>query len=231
MLNCNRGFNMKTSAYLSDRVQKILLICAFPASLLKIGTDILAGFLWEGYNFTSRSISDLSAIGAPTRPLVVPLDLMADIFLTAFALGVWLLASGNRALRITAGMLIGNAVFLLIGVFFPFHLNEAISSVTNTTNTIIIGVSVLFLLLAIGFGSAAYRNWFRFYSIGTFLVFLVEDIWATWATPFVLAGQRGPLVGIQERTMLYGYLLWIVVLAVVLLQSKRLYSSMNGIDT
>jgi len=221
---------MKTSAYLSDKVQKVLLVCGVLASLLKVGTDILAGTLWEGYSFTSRSISDLSAIGAPTRPLVVPLDLMADALLIAFALGVWALAGRNRALRITAVMLFGNAAFLLIGAFFPVRLGEALSTFANTMNTILIGVSVLFLLLAIGFGAAAYRNWFRLYSIGTFLIFLVEDVWATWGSPFVLAGQRGPLVGVQERTMLFGYLLWVVVLAIFLMRAEKVTGSNNSGD-
>jgi hypothetical protein len=212
---------MKTSSFRSDTIQKALLVCGVIGPLLKVGTDLLAGNLWDGYNFTSRSISDLSAIGAPTRSLVVPLDLIADVLLIAFALGVWRLAGGNRWLRVTAVMIFGNAAFLFIGIFFPFHLGEAMSTFPNTMNTIVIGISVLFLLLATGFGAAAYRNWFRLFSIGIFLLFLAGDIWATRHTPFVLAGQRGPLVGVQERTMLYSYLLWVLVLAVFLLRQER----------
>lgn len=219
---------MKTSGYPSEKVLKVLLLCGIIAPLLKIGTDVLAGTVWEGYDFTSRSISDLSAIGAPTRLLVVPFDLTADALLVVFAFGVWALADRNRSLRVTAGMIFGNAAFLLIGGFFPFHLDEDLSASANTVNTIVIGVSVLFLLLAIGFGAAAFRNWFRFFSIGIFLIFLVEDVWATRHTPFVLGGQRGPLVGVQERTMLFSYLIWLVVLAIVLLRTKKRLDPINS---
>ena len=55
------------------RIRRLLLICGILASLLWIGTDIVAGVLWEGYSFVDQAVSELSAIGAPTRPLVVPL--------------------------------------------------------------------------------------------------------------------------------------------------------------
>ena len=203
-------------------MSRFLLVCGILSSLLYVGTDILAGMLWEGYNFASQSASELSAFGASTRSLVLPLELTADVLLIAFALGVWVSAGRNRALRVTAGLLAANAVTALVAVaFFPMHPGEAVSTFDNTMNVVLMGVSVLFLLGAMVFGAAAYKNWFRFYSIGTFLVFLVEDILATLGAPQAIAGQPGPLVGIQERTMIYGCLLWVVVLAIVLLRAKK----------
>ena len=67
-----------------------LIICGILASLLYIGTDILAGMLWKGYSFTDQAISELLAIDAPTSGLVVPLFTLYDLLLVAFALGVWL---------------------------------------------------------------------------------------------------------------------------------------------
>lgn len=51
---------------------KVLLICGIVSSVLYVSTNILAGMLWEGYSFTSQVISELSAIGAPTRLLAIP---------------------------------------------------------------------------------------------------------------------------------------------------------------
>ena len=203
------------------RMSRFFLVCGILSSLLYVGTDILAGMLLEGYHFASRSASELSAFGASTRPLVLPLELAADVLLIAFALGVWI-SAGNRALRVTAGLLAANAITALVAIaFFPMHPGEAVSTFANTMNVVLMGVSVLFLLGAMVFGAVAYRNWFRFYSIGTFLVFFVEDILATLGSPQAIAGQPGPLVGIQERTMIYGCLLWVVVLAIVLLRAKK----------
>jgi hypothetical protein len=118
-----------------------------------------------------------------------------------------------------ASMVVGNAVLSgLASAFFPNHLGEAASS--NNIG-VILGAAGMFLsLLAIGFGAAAYRNWFRFLSIGILLTFLVLTILGL-LRPQIAEGQPVSLVGLQERTMAYGYLLWVLVLAVVLLRARR----------
>ncbi|HZD60723.1 MAG TPA: DUF998 domain-containing protein [Anaerolineae bacterium] len=203
-------------------LREVLLVCGILAPLLFVGTDILAGTLYPGYNFISRSISELSAIGAPTRPLVLTLNLTADVLMIAFGVVVWLLAGPKRSLRIMAGLIVGNAVVSLVAsVFFPMHLGEAASASSNIMGVILGAVSVVFFLLAIGFGAAAYRNWFRFYSIGILLAFLVLAILRLSGALGVPAGQSVSLVGVQERTMVYNYLLWVLVLAITLLQTKE----------
>jgi hypothetical protein len=203
------------------RLRKVLLICGILASLIWVGTDILSGMQWEGYSFISQSISELSAIGAPTRPLVFPLSLTYDVLMIVFGLGVWGLAGQKHALRVTAGLLIGNAAISLVVVaFLPMHLGEAMSTSANIMNVILGAIGMLFFLLAIVFGAAAYRNWFRFYSIGTLLAYLVLTIFGLLVAPQIAAGQPTSLVGVQERTMVYIYLLWVIVLALVLLRAR-----------
>jgi voltage-gated potassium channel Kch len=101
-------------------VLKVLLTCGILALLLYASTDILAGALYAGYSFTSQAISELFAIGAPTSHLVVPLFTVYDVLLVAFALGVWVSAGRNRALRVIALMVVGNAANgLVLWNFFP----------------------------------------------------------------------------------------------------------------
>ncbi|MFB0517655.1 MAG: DUF998 domain-containing protein [Acidobacteriota bacterium] len=203
-------------------VRKVLLICGILSSLLYVGTDILAGTLWEGYSFTSQPISELAAIGAPVRPLTAPLFIIYAVLLLAFALGVWGLAGRNRALRVTGGLLIVIGLVGFMWTPFPMHLGEPVSSLANTIHSIFAGVQVLFILLAIGFGAVAYRNWFRFYSIGTILTLLVAGV-----AGFCLAaaGQPTPWFGVIERINVYGYLLWVAVLAIVLLRAEKEHGS------
>jgi hypothetical protein len=54
-------------------VRKLLLVCGILSSLLYVATVVLAAMRWEGYSSTSQTVSELIAIDAPTRPLVVPL--------------------------------------------------------------------------------------------------------------------------------------------------------------
>ena len=199
-------------------LKKVLLICGILSSLLYVGTDILGGMLWEGYSFTSQAISELAAIGAPTRPLAAPLFTIYAVLLVAFGLGVWGSAGRNRALRVTRGLLIGIGLIGLVWTPFPMHLGEPVTSLANTMHSIFAGVQVLLILLAIGFGAVAYRKWFRFYSIGTILTLLVAGVVAFW---LAAAGQATSWFGVIERINVYGYLLWLVVLAVVLLRAEK----------
>jgi hypothetical protein len=209
---------MGTSGDLPNTIHKLLLACGIFASLLYLGTDILAGLSKKGYRFDSQSGSVLSAFGTATRPLVLPLMLMAYILFIAFASGVWFSADGNLAMRVMAGLLAGYAVFSMLAMaFFPAHLDEAVNTRANTMNVIISAVGVLLFLLAIGFGAWANRDWFRSYSIATLLAFLVLAVFRLSGVIAVRAGQS--LVGVQERTMMYGELLWLALQAVVLLRA------------
>lgn len=94
--------------------RKLALTCGLVAPLLYIATDILAGTLYHGYSFTAQAVSELFAIGAPTNRLVVPLFTVHSLLLLTFALGIWMSAGGNRALRVMAWMVVGNAVNSLV---------------------------------------------------------------------------------------------------------------------
>jgi hypothetical membrane protein len=107
----------------SSKLRNVLLICGILASLLYVATDILAGMLWEGYRFSSQAISELSAIGAPTRPLVVTLGIIYDVLLMAFGLCVWVIAAGKRrALRLIGGLLVGIGAIGFVWTQFPMPL-------------------------------------------------------------------------------------------------------------
>jgi hypothetical protein len=207
---------MGLSSDLSNSILKFLLVCGILASLLYVGTDILAGLLKKGYRFDSQSGSVLSAFGTTTRPFVLPLFLIANILFISFALGVWFSADGNLAMRVMAGLLSGYAVFSILAIaFFPAHLDESKNTRANTMNVIISAVGVLLFLLAMGFGTYANHDWFRYYSIGTLLVFFVLAVFRLSGVIPVPSGQS--IVGVQERTMMYGELLWLVLQAIVLL--------------
>jgi hypothetical protein len=201
--------------------QMSLLICGIIAPLLFIVTDIAAGTLWKGYSFISQSISELSAFGAPTRPMVVALNLIYYVLLGTFGIGVWRAAGQNRLLLVIAALLEGTIVFNLAAEFFPLNSAELMSSYSNSMNVILKGTSVMLFLLAVGFGAAAFRNWFRFYSAGTLLAFLILTILGIYVFPYIGFPQPVSRVGAQERVMVFGFLVWAAVLANVLLRSEK----------
>ena len=206
----------------ASTLRKVLLICGILASLLYVGMDILAGMLWEGYSFTSQAISELSAIGAPTRPLVVTLGIVYDVLLIAFGLCVWVLAGRRHALRLIGRLLVGIGAIGFVWTQFPMHLRGAEMTFTDTMHWTIAGVVVLLILLMVALGVIAYRKWFRLYSIGTLVTLLVVGMWSIFVGGAQIAAQEStPFFGVTERITVYGYLAWVAVLAIVLLRMKR----------
>jgi len=204
-------------------VRKVLLVCGILSALLYVGTDILAAMRWEGYSYVSQTVSELIAIDAPTRPLVVPLFTTYAILVYAFAVGVWQSAGPKRALRVTAVGMAGKEILgLAVTLFFPIHLRGVEGTLSDIMHGILTGVGVLlFMFPAMGFGAAAFGKRFRLYSIVTILIFLVCGTLAGLDGPRVAANLPTPWMGVWERINIFGYMLWVVVLAISLLRAQR----------
>ncbi|HXF63653.1 MAG TPA: DUF998 domain-containing protein [Caldilineaceae bacterium] len=200
--------------------RKVLLICGILAALLYIGSDILAALSWEGYSYTAQSVSELRAIGAPTRSFLMPILLIYTLLEIAFGFGVWRAATPGglpkRSLRIAGALLIGLGVLDLIGPLFSLNLNEAAGSLANTIHVIVTAVTLLLLLLVIGFGATANGRWFRLYSYATILLFIVTGVWSFLELPRIAANLPTPWLGVRERMGIFGYMLWLAVFAIVL---------------
>jgi len=160
------------------------ITCGILASLLYVAGDILGALWWEGYSYTSQTISELGAIGAPSRPLGIPISILHNALLIAFAIGVRRSATAKRGLRVTAGLLIGVAIIgEVTALFFPMHLRGAEQTLTDTMHIIFTGVNVFLIVLAMGFAATALGKRFRLYSIASILMLLFFG---------ALAGMDGP---------------------------------------
>jgi Protein of unknown function (DUF998) len=201
--------------------RRLLLLCGILSSLVYVVTTVLAAARWEGYSPASQTVSELFALGAPSRPLVVSLFLVHNVLLIAFALGVWRSAGARRALRVAACLLIAiGVVGAVTTVFFPIHLRGAETTSTDTVHAAFTGVTVLFIVLAIVFGAAAFGTGFRLYSGVTLVVLMVFGALAGLDGPRLAANEPTPWLGVFERVNIGGYLLWLLVLAVVLVRPR-----------
>jgi len=198
--------------------RKGLLICGIVSSLVYVGLTILGAMQWEGYSSVSQSVSELSAIGAPSRPLVVPLFITYSVLVIAFGLGVWRSAGRKRNLRVVAGLLIAFGVVCLSGPLTPMHQRGAEVTLTDTLHIVSAIVDVLLFLLIIGFVATAFGKRFRLYSIATIVILLVFGALAGLDGPRIAANLPTPCVGVTERINIFGYLLWFAVLALALIR-------------
>ena len=204
-------------------LKRILLICGILSSLLYVGTDILAAFLWKDYSYTSQTVSELIAIDAPTRPLVVPLFIMYSLLVYAFGVGVWQSSGQKRALRFASVGIVGKEILgLVVTIFSPIHLRGVEGTLTDTMHITLTGVGVfLFMFPALGFGAAAVGKHFRLYSIATMMIFIVFGVLTFIDGSRISVNLPTPLIGVWERINIYGYMLWIVVLAIILLRTEK----------
>lgn len=202
--------------------RKILLVCGITSSLLYIVATILGAARWEGYSSTSQSVSELIGINAPSAPIVVPLFLIYSILIYAFGAGIWISAGQKRALRVAAVLIITKEVLGLMGTLFaPIHLRGVEGTFSDTMHVILTGVGVLLCMFpAMGFAASAFGQHFRLYSIGTMLIFLVFGALAGSDGPRIAANLPTPWLGVWERINIFGYLLWVVILAIALLRAQ-----------
>lgn len=203
----------------SMTAQTFLLACGIVSSLLYVATDLIGASRWEGYSLTAQTISELAAIDAPSRSFVSPLFLAYGPIFIAFGVGVWRAAGRRRALAGSGACMIAMGVAGLPGIFFPIHMRGVEATFTDVMHVVITSVLVVFILAFIALGSAAHGRWFRMYSVATFLALVAGGAYVGLVeTPRLTAGMATPWLGVAERVMVHGYLLWVVVLAVILLR-------------
>jgi hypothetical protein len=200
--------------------RKILLVCGGLSSLLYLTMTAAIAQRWEGYSSAARTISELSAIGAPTRPVWVAAAALYTVLVTAFGWGVYMSAGGARSLRI-AGVLIGAYGALgLVWPFFPMHSRDVLAagggSLTDTMHIVWSVVTVLLMLFAIAFAAAAFGRRFLLYSVGSLLLLVTFGVLTFLDSPGVAANTPTPWIGVWERLDVAVFLVWVVVLALAL---------------
>lgn len=204
--------------------RQALLLCGVLSTLLYIATDVLGGLRYDGYSFTSQAISELAAIGAPSKSFVDPLFIAYDVLVLVFGIGILREAAGrNRALFITSVMLIGYGAIGLAAALagpglFAMHQRGSGSLTTDAPHMILTGVLVLLLLLAMGFGAFALGKRFRIYSLASLVTLLVFGALTSAFAARLAAGEPTPGMGIVERIDVYSAMLWLAVLSIALLR-------------
>src|SRR6476619_469496 len=92
----DRGQTAARRVQTASMVRQLLLVCGLLSSLLYLATDIVGGLRYDGYSFTSQAISELAAIGAPSKPFVDPLFLAYYVLALVFGIGILWEATGRN---------------------------------------------------------------------------------------------------------------------------------------
>jgi uncharacterized membrane protein len=195
--------------------RKLLLVCGILSSLLYVGMNVVLPMLYPGYSVSAQTVSELFAIGAPTRPLWDALCFPYAALLGAFAFGLWRSAQTNRALRVAGILMLAHAV--LAASWPPIHQRGLGFTLTDVMHNVWVAATVLLFLLAMWFAAGVRGRRFRVYSIGTIATIVVSGGYTWMESPRVAADLPTPWIGVSERIAIAAFLLWVVVVAIALM--------------
>ena len=207
-------------------VQRFLLLSGALSSLAYVAADVLGARRWEGYSPVSQAISELSAIDAPSRPVMIVLGLLYDVLVVAFGIGILRAAGASRALRVAGALTLAFGLFCLTGPWTPMHRREVLAAGGATlTDTLHIAATIgdmLFIFAIVGFAAAALGRRFRVFSLAIALTMLCFGALTIPDAPRLQAGLPTPWLGLVERVNNGAFLLWFAVFAIALLRRNAI---------
>jgi len=185
-------------------LRKILLICGIVSSVWYVITDVIGTLRYPGYSYTDQWFSELTAEGAPTRPLMIALNEIPYNLL----------------------VLAGFAAFgFVTGVVFPMSTREVAAAgedtLRNTMHLPGTAVMSLSLVLAMAFGSTLLGKRFRYYTYATIVTLVVFGVLASLQAGRIATNEPTPWGEIYERMNIYPTMLWVAVLVIGLLRAQK----------
>jgi hypothetical membrane protein len=222
-LSINPNTIARSTVTRSWTIRRALLVCGVVSSLFYVVTLSLGAMRWEGYSATSQAISELFAIGAPTRSFIATLLVVYALLIYAFGLGIWQSEGAGRVLRAAAILIIGKEVFGVVAtVVTPMHLRGMEANVSDTLHAAFTVVGVFLCMLpAMILGAVALGKRFRIFTIVIILIFFVAAVWTFSDAARIGANLPTPWLGIQERINAFSYMVWIAVLSITLLRAEK----------
>jgi hypothetical protein len=206
--------------------RKVLLASGIAAVVWWIAIDVVGSLRYPGYSYVDQTISELSAIGAPTRTFMMTVSgIPYAVMMIAFGIGVWIVAGRTRAGRVAGALLVVEAVFGFVGgVLFPMATREVMAAGEETLRNRLhapygLGMPILFVLVTIA-GSRLFGWRFRWYSYATIVVTLITGFMVGMQAGQMQANEPTPWLGVVERITAYIPMLWIVVFALALLRTE-----------
>jgi Protein of unknown function (DUF998) len=197
-----------------------LLMCGMASSVLYAAMNVFVPMAWPGYDSSSRMVSELSAIDAPSRALWVPFGVVYTLLVALFGWGVWQSAGRRRWLR-AAG-----AVFVACGLaglgWPPMHQRDVLAaggkSLTDTLHIAWTIANVGLMLVAMALCARGFGPAFRAYTLVTMALLAAIGAVTGQSAPRVEANLPTPWIGVWERIDIALLLIWTAALAVVLLR-------------
>jgi protein-S-isoprenylcysteine O-methyltransferase Ste14 len=219
-----------TAAARPQSPRRALLVCGVAAALVYGGMNVFIPMLWPEYRWTSQTVSELSAIGAPTRGLWVALGFVYSVLYAAFGAGVWATAQRRGPLRVAAGLIMASAILGL--AWPPMHLRPVLAAggrtLTDTLHIVWTSAWGVLSMVAMGFGAAALGRRFRIFTAVAVSLLVAFGALTSVQAPHVSVDLPTPWMGVWERMNIACYYVWVVAFAVALLRPPSVDRGSTG---
>lgn len=190
------------------------------AFALYIAMDLGVSRRYPGYSYRDHTISELSAVGAPTRRMWLFLSVFYEALLVVSAAGTLRVADNQTRARIVGWLLSMSAAVGVLWWMAPMHRREVLADGggdwRDTMHLALGGVTSVLFFATIGAGSFAFGRLFRWYSYITVVMLMVFGGLTGRMAPKVSKNEPTPWLGITERIAVEGAMLWQAVFAAAL---------------
>ncbi|HSD15338.1 MAG TPA: DUF998 domain-containing protein [Flavobacterium sp.] len=201
---------------------KILLVCGILSSVWYTFMNLFVPLHYPGYSSLSLTVSELSAVGSPTRILWVLLGTLYPLLYAAFGWGILYVSGNNKKLKILSALIIGYSILNLY--WPPMHTREAIAagakSLTDTLHIVWTIATVFLFICMMGFGAAASGKKFRIYTIISIGLLLLFGILTGMGSSNLEANLPTPMMGLWERINQYIFFIWVILLSLQLIKKN-----------
>ena len=194
-----------------------MLLSGVGSSTVYVLLNAFVPLFYPGYSFRSQVVSELSAIGAPTRPLWSATCLAYTVLLVLFGWSVARTAV-SRPTRV-AGLAI--LVQGLIGPFWPpMHQREVLAAgggtLTDTLHIVFTAVWGLLAMVIMVVSATALGRGFRVFTALCLVGLIVFGAMTGAESPNLQSNGPTPWIGVWERLNIGVFMLWTACYAISL---------------
>jgi hypothetical protein len=198
--------------------RQALLACGVASSLWYMAINVLVPLQWPEYSVLHQTVSELSAVDAPTRSLWVAIVVPYVVLFAAFGAGVLASAGNNRALRVAGWLILFYCVFN--AWWPPMHGREVLAAggatLSDTLHLVWAGVTTVLFLLTMACSAVAFPGRFRRYTVLGMVLLVLFGLLTSLAAPAVAHNLPTPWIGVWERIDVGVFLIWVAAFAVLL---------------
>ena len=190
---------------------KQLLRCGIWSSIYYILLNIVIPQFYDGYSMMTFTVSELSAIGAPTRTLWLLTVWPYTVLFFLFGLGLIKTPGDNRMLRVTGRFVIAYCIFN--AYWPPMNMRGQIMELTDIMHIIWASITVLLMFTIMGLGAAALGHRFRVITMISILLLALFGYYTALEAPNIGIHSPTPTIGLYERLNIGVFMLWVIMFA------------------